>query len=286
MAKRRTSRNGGSLYPEAAPLRFDQRLVLLQWLLWLFDKKAFEQLVEPLKALELEGLNEDNNHKFVAAMKALWEFKEFPGDILLGYDQNIVRHTLAINQRRDVPVRWKYFQWLSLLFAEIYLDRFFSDPEKLLADLNNFVSDFNKDKVEADRIPAYEADDLRKLAFWNATGSGKTLLMHINILQYRHYLKLHGREKELNRIILLTPPTKGYPVSIFASSRYREWTPIYSRRKPLHCLPGRRLRSSRSRSCGRTWAKRPWPLTPLSPITSCSLTKGTVVPVARSLASG
>jgi len=29
--------------------------------------------------------------------------------------------------------------------------------------------------------------------------------MHINILQYKHYLKKHNRERELNRIILLTP---------------------------------------------------------------------------------
>jgi hypothetical protein len=26
-----------------------------------------------------------------------------------------------------------------------------------------------------------------------ATGSGKTLLMHANILQYQHYLEKHGR---------------------------------------------------------------------------------------------
>ena len=38
-----------------------------------------------------------------------------------------------------------------------------------------------------------------------ATGSGKTLLMHANILQYQHYLETHGRARELNRIILLTP---------------------------------------------------------------------------------
>jgi len=43
------------------------------------------------------------------------------------------------------------------------------------------------------------------LAYWNATGSGKTLLMHVNILQYQHYIKLAGKEKELNRIIVLTP---------------------------------------------------------------------------------
>src|SRR3972149_6099062 len=44
-----------------------------------------------------------------------------------------------------------------------------------------------------------------KLAYGSATGSGKTLLMHANILQYQHYLEKHGRRRDLNRIILLTP---------------------------------------------------------------------------------
>jgi hypothetical protein len=206
MAKSKSSRSASSpLYPEAIPLRFDQKLVLRQWMLSLFDRKTFEQLADPLKASELEGLTADNNHKFLQAMRALWEFPEFPGDTLLGYDQNIVKHSAALNQRRQAPIRWKYFQWLTLLFAEIYLDRYFRAPEKLLADLNGFTGQFNADKLEKDRIPAYQPDDLRKLAFWNATGSGKTLLMHLNILQYRHYLGLYGRDKELNRIILLTP---------------------------------------------------------------------------------
>jgi hypothetical protein len=112
---------------------------------------------------------------------------------------------MALNQRREAPIRWKYFQWLTLLFAEVYLDRFFRAPDKLLIELNGFLEQFNADKLEKDRLPAYERADLQKLAFWNATGSGKTLLMHINILQYRHYLALYGREKNLNRIILLTP---------------------------------------------------------------------------------
>ena len=220
MAKRKSSRRPATatLLPVAPPLKFDQKLVLLQWMLWLFDKKSFEQLAEPFKSPELEGLNEDNNHRFLSIFKEhLFGLEEFPGDILLGYDQNIVKHTLKINEHRAEPIRWKYFQWLSLLFAEIYLDRFFRDPIKLLADLNEFVEKFNKDnglipqdpdstsiKINS-AIPRYEMDDLRKIAFWNATGSGKTLLMHVNILQYRYYLELHGQGRELNRIILLTP---------------------------------------------------------------------------------
>jgi hypothetical protein len=207
MAKKKSSRTSpATLLPEAVPLKFDQKLVLLQWMLWLFDKKSFEQLAEPFKSAQLEGLNEDNNHKFLAVFKEhLFGLEEFPGDVLLGYDQNIVRHTLRLNERRAEPIRWKYFQWLSLVFTEVYLDRFFRDPNKLLADLNEFVAKFNEDKLDKDKIPAYELADLRRIAFWNATGSGKTLLMHVNILQYQHYLELHGKGRELNRIILLTP---------------------------------------------------------------------------------
>jgi hypothetical protein len=206
MAKIRSSRTAQTaLYPEAAPLRFEQKLVLLQWMLSLFDKNSFDELAQLLKDPGLEGLTEDNTHRFLRAMLNLWEFADFPGDTLPAYDQNIVRHSLTLNQRRQEPVRWKYFQWLALLFVEIYLDRLFRDPDKLLADLNGFLQNFNADKIEKDRLPAYQPADLHKLAFWNATGSGKTLLMHINILQYRHYLDLYGRAKELNRIILLTP---------------------------------------------------------------------------------
>ena len=199
MAKKRTKKN------ETPALRFDEKLVLNQWMLSLFEVSSFDKLAEHLKSLELEGLDENNVHKFLHQMKLLWEYEEFPGDTLLGYDQNIVKHTLALSEKRAEPLRWKYFQYLSLLFTEVYLDRFFRDPDKLLADLNQHVTTFNEGKATKEQLPAYELDDLRKLAFWNATGSGKTLLMHVNILQYQHYLRLNGKAKGLNRIILLTP---------------------------------------------------------------------------------
>ena len=199
MVKKRAKKN------ETPLLRFDEKLVLNQWLLSLFEVSSFDKLAENLKSLELEGLDENNVHQFLHQMKLLWEYEEFLGDTLLGYDQNIVKHTLALSDKRAEPLRWKYFQYLSLLFAEIYLDRFFRDPKRLLADLNQYLAKFNAGKAAKEQLPDYEEGDLRKLAFWNATGSGKTLLMHVNILQYQHYLKLHGRDKELTKIILLTP---------------------------------------------------------------------------------
>lgn len=191
------------------PLKFDQKLVLNQWILNLFEAKDFEQLAKGLKAPEYEGLDEDNISRFHYVLSArLFQRKELTSDILLAYDQNIVRHWKAITERRNMGgqiLNMKYFQYLSLLFTEIYLDRYFRDEDKLLADLNNYLDQFNDDKADRDKLDHFKPNDLNKLAFWSATGSGKTLLMHVNILQYKQYLKAHNKERSMNRIILLTP---------------------------------------------------------------------------------
>ena len=197
------------------PLRFACKLVLNQWVLSLFNVKGFKELAEHLRDEELEGLDENNIHRFHHALIAhSFDLQELPTELLLEYDQNIVKHTQRLNERRitrgDKPIVWRYFQYLSLLFTEIYLDRYFRDPEALLAALNRQVATYNADKPDADRIAGFDESSeawpqLNKLAFWMATGSGKTLLMHANILQYQHALTKHGRQRELNRILLLTP---------------------------------------------------------------------------------
>ena len=194
---------------------FVRKLVLNQWVLSLFDVQHFEELAEDLRDETLEGLDENNIHHFYHVLTAYhFSLTQLPADLLLEYDQNIVRHTQRLNERRitrgDEPIVWKYFQYLALLFNEIYLDRYFRDPKALLADLNAQVSICNADMPDGDRITVLDESaeawpQLNKLAFWMATGSGKTLLMHANILQYQHALALHGRRRELNRILLLTP---------------------------------------------------------------------------------
>jgi len=175
-------------------------------MLKLFGVESLEDLAHDLKQVEDESFDENNNTYYCRVL--LDKFAEkctIPSSKLLLYDENIVRHTMRISEKRLQPIKWKYFQYLSLLFSEIYLDKYFADSEKFLEELNEFVSIFNSDKDEPDRIEEYELSDLNKIAFWNATGSGKTLIMHVNILQYMHYLKMYNREKEINRIILLTP---------------------------------------------------------------------------------
>ncbi len=64
---------------------------------------------------------------------------------------------------------------------------------------------FNAKWAEYKPVPPYTEDDLNKLCFQNATGSDKTLIMHVNLLQYQHYARQAGRENDLSRVILLTP---------------------------------------------------------------------------------
>ena len=208
---------------------FRDKLLLNQWLISLFGidplaeqkvngklVRPFHKLAEPIRDARLEGLDKDNLHYFYhylgdsPLLSAANPEAALPGfcinrDVLLTYEQNIVRHTQAINEKRHRPVVWKYYQWLTLLFVEIYLDRFFGNREGLLHDLNAYVERFNSHWSEYVDVPPYNEDDLNKLCLQSATGSGKTLLMHVNLLQYRYYATKYGKDKDLLRVILLTP---------------------------------------------------------------------------------
>ncbi len=191
------------------PLRFDKRLVLNQWQLSLFGETSFTSIAGWLKDDSLIGFDAENVTHFHHVLAArLPEASPLTRDDLLVYDQNIVRYWKQITEPRNVhgnTLYLKYFQYLALLFTEIYLERYFRSPEALLDDLNAHVEAFNQDKETRDQVQSYTLEGLNKLAFWMATGSGKTLLMHVNILQFRHYLQLFGKRRDFNRIILLTP---------------------------------------------------------------------------------
>lgn len=194
---------------------FPFKLALNQWLLALFGVERLEQLAEHLRSEGLETLDENNVHRFHHALTSqLFNNTALPTELLLEYDENIVKHTQKVNERRlthgEEPIVWKYFQYLALLFTEVYLDWYFAKPDDLRRALNEQIDKYNADKEAPDQlarldetVPAWT--QLNKLAYWMATGSGKTLLMHANILQYQFYLEKHGRRGEMNRIILLTP---------------------------------------------------------------------------------
>ena len=117
-------------------LPFGHKLILNQWIVSLFgldplkDHKDGKRTLRPMLPLAKivkdtpEGMNAENLHRFYRELDINLQSDAIvtPED-LLRYEHNIVSHTLAINEKRDRPIVWKYYQWLSLLFAEIYLER-------------------------------------------------------------------------------------------------------------------------------------------------------------------
>lgn len=202
-------------------LPFNNRLVLNQWLIkqcgfdplatHRFDQSKLRPLQEIANILRdcLEGMDADNLHHFCKKLDVEWrENASVTRDDLMRYEQNIISHTLAINEKRPRPIVWKYYQWLSLFFVEIYLDRYFSQRDKLQSSLNEYVEHFNaywqRQGYIVDVAP-YTIDELNKICLQNATGSGKTLLMHVNFLQFQHYAETSDFRGELTRTVLITP---------------------------------------------------------------------------------
>lgn len=203
---------------------FHDKLVLNKYMLSLFGidsigkkimGKGGKEIFTELKYSINEGYTEEGNTKYLQTLIShLYGSEHLTPTLLQAYDENIVRYTKQISEKREETITWKYFQYLSLLFTELYLDKYFQNKVKLLADLNDFVKIFNLKQAEALAGRKKQKDlfiaqpftlaCLNKLAFWNATGSGKTLIMHVNIKQYLHYAN-HYNQNHQNKVLLITP---------------------------------------------------------------------------------
>jgi len=188
---------------------FHKQLVLNQWLLGFFKGGSLAGLKVRLGEDRHEGIDDDGQTGFFHELtQNLFEVDRFSEQELRRYDLNIVQHWNAITEQRNklegTVLNMKYFQYLSLLFTEIYLDWYFNKPQALLDGLNEQLKIYNKQADADNRFQPFNADELNKLAFWNATGSGKTLLLHVNIRQYLHYFQ-NGKDAYPDKIILLTP---------------------------------------------------------------------------------
>ena len=186
--------------------KLQNALVLFNYMLNIFGCKDLEALSCDLKDPAYEGVNDEGISNMFYALKSHLFFQNVTEEQALEYDRHIVRFTNEINAKRREKIQWKYYQYLTLLFTEIYLDRYFSDRQGFLNDLNDYLNGeyaFQNDTWQG--IPAFEMDDLNKLAFWCATGSGKTLMMHAHIKQFLFYAEKFGKRSIINNIILLTP---------------------------------------------------------------------------------
>ena len=205
---------------------FHDTLVLNKYILSLFGidsigkkiigKNGYE-VFNDLKHSIYEGYTDDGNTMYLQILlNHQYPTDNLTKDMLQQYDENIVRYTREISHRRPEMIKWKYFQYLSLLFTEIYLDKYFSNRVQLLAELNDYLEVFNQKQIDVGvkqgikkmsnvfQAQPFKMEGLNKLAFWNATGSGKTLLMHINMKQYLHYASKYNQHHK-NKVLLITP---------------------------------------------------------------------------------
>lgn len=184
-------------------LKFYQKLILNRYMLAQFGVSTLKELSINMKKPSLEEIDDEGVTGFHKQLIADFGGKcAISEETLARYDLNIVSHMRKINDNRDEPMVLKYFQYLSLLFVEYYLDQYFNNREALIDGLNTYLADFNA-QFPNDTYMPYTAKDLNKIAIWNATGSGKTLIMHINYLQYLHYSG--GKLPDDATFILLTP---------------------------------------------------------------------------------
>ena len=196
------------------------RLVLFDWLIGQLGGSSFEDLRSAVNRPELEGFTPEHSSRFVPEVEHLLfdragttnhSNRLIDGrEILREMDANIVRHWRRIAAKRTrmgQEIFPTYFQWLSLLGTELYLRAYIAERGRLVSSLNDAVRRFNSRlKDRKDHVPEFTDADINHLAFWNATGSGKTLLMHVNLLQFRHYLSRFPRQApQIDQIILVTP---------------------------------------------------------------------------------
>lgn len=173
-------------------LNLEQRLVLHAWMNGLFGYGSTRELLDDLKWAD-EGFDGEGRSGVLYRLRSRSGRLKLPLEDLERYDANVRGHLDAINHHRAEPITLRYFQQLAALYTELFLDRRFSDPEALVADLNRFAGRLEEPTV-------FEEGDLNKLAFWMAIGSGKTLLMHLNYLQFLHY-----NRDPLDNVLLITP---------------------------------------------------------------------------------
>lgn len=189
---------------------FHHELVLNQWMMGFLRGGSLQALKNRLGDDRHEGINEDGQTDFFHELhQNLFEVDRISEQELRRYDLNIVQYWNTITEQRNkveaTVLNMKYFQYLSLLFTEIYLDWYFNKSEILLDALNERLGAYNAEQDVEHRFQPFDVAELNKLAFWNATGSGKTLLLHVNIHQYLHYFQKSRTNTYPDKIILLTP---------------------------------------------------------------------------------
>ena len=181
-------------------IKLEQRLVLVDWVCHKLGYESNKAMLQNLRDVD-EGYDGKGSSYLVQAIAARGSKCKVAREDMERYDANIRAHLNYFNKHRKERLTLRYFQHLSLLITELFLDRRFNHEAALRKELNQFVALRNSRRGPGDvQDPEFADEDLNKLAFLMATGSGKTILMHFHYRQFLQY-----NTKPLDNILLVTP---------------------------------------------------------------------------------
>ena len=184
----------------------DKYFVLNKYMLSLFGVNSFADIQSVFKNLNVDNLDNAGCIKKYEDLLNVHFGDKFQSNILGShlsfFDDNIKEYVDKINAKRITKVNLKYFQYLAVLFSEIFLYRMRNDKPAFIKDLNDFLEEYKRESQNKtlDSFTEFKEEDLQKIAFYMATGSGKTLIAHINYYQFERYKWFN-----LNSILFITP---------------------------------------------------------------------------------
>lgn len=178
----------------------ENRLVLHRFMCHEFGYCDLPTMLEKLRDIPAGfDVAEESEYAHALYLRLNPDKAKISRDQFIAYGSAIASLSSQLRMTSRHSREWKPHQWLALLFAEHYLRCYFDDTEKLRDELN-------KAKMQnplTKKMPDYTVENLRTVAVQSATGSGKTLVMHAHILQYRRLAEKAG--KPPNNVILVTP---------------------------------------------------------------------------------
>ena len=178
--------------------RFDRSLLLVRWLAEQLGG-PFSELLARVKDAPAEGSPGASLRLAALCSRGV----RLAPERLAAAERAFMADWQAIAAAREAAMGQRFelthFQWLAALFVELYLSRLACDGRAAVADSLNALR-----QERFDWLPPVQGSDLNHVALWMATGSGKTLMLHLNALQFLRYERaILGRP--LQRVLVLTP---------------------------------------------------------------------------------
>lgn len=180
--------------------RFDRSLLLVHWLADELGGR-YGQLLERVKDAPDQGAPGATAR--LSAVLSRNGLRVAP-NALVRAEQAFMADWAGIASAREAATGERFalthFQWLAALFVELYLSCLAALGGR--AALTQALNDLREQAFAY--LPEVQPAELNRLALWMATGSGKTLMLQLNALQFlRHAPGILGQMPQ--RVLLLTP---------------------------------------------------------------------------------